>query len=336
MFHNYFFSSITRISDLKSRNFNISPLPQQTWSTGDYVLAEVIPPLPNQAKVELTDGRLADILEGDLIIGAFGVRRATLVAVGDWQSIGINGKMENMTIAGLFGKVTSKSFLCPSLTHLQYHGHLIRNDRKITMKDFVPDVTPISYQCPTIMMIGSSMSSGKTTTARVIIHELKKLGLKVVGAKLTGAGRYRDILSMKDAGADQIFDFVDVGLSSSICPPEEFRLSIRILLSMIARENPDVVVVEAGASPFEPYNGSIVLEEIKDNICLTVLCVSDPYAVVGVIKGFGITPDLISGVATNTSAGLELINKLTGIPALSLINDENQNQLRQLLQEKLP
>lgn len=161
------------------------------------------------------------------------------------------------------------------------------------------------------------------------------LGLKVIGAKLTGASRYRDILAMKDAGADQIFDFVDVGLPSSICPGEEFRQCLLILLTLIAAHNPDVVVVEAGASPFEPYNGSIVLEEIKEHICLTVLCACDPYAVVGVIKGFGITPDLISGVATNTSAGLALITKLTGLPALSLINDDNQYQLKELLKAKV-
>ena len=34
----------------------------------------------------------------------------------------------------------------------------------------------------------------------------------VIGTKLTGAGRYRDILAMRDAGADYIFDFVDAGL----------------------------------------------------------------------------------------------------------------------------
>jgi hypothetical protein len=43
----------------------------------------------------------------------------------------------------------------------------------------------------------------------------------------TGAGRYRDVLSMKDAGADLIFDFVDVGLPSTVGPADEYREALR-------------------------------------------------------------------------------------------------------------
>lgn len=331
----YFFSSLTRISDLKTKAFEVQILPRKEWKTGDYVLGEVIPPVPQVSRVELTDGRLANVLEGDPIIGAFGVRRATLEAVGDWQSIGENNQMENMTAAGLFGKVTSKSFLLPPLTSLIYQGHLCRNHKKLSMKDFVVKLPEIPYDCPTIMIIGTSMSAGKTTTARIIIHELKGLGLKVIGAKLTGAGRYRDILAMGDAGADKIFDFVDVGLPSSIVPPEEFRSSLQQLLTRITAEKPDVAVVEAGASPLEPYNGSIVLEEIKEQIICTVLCASDPYAVVGVSQGFNLVPDFISGIATNTTAGVELVEKLTGIKALMLSERSSLPKLRRILQEKL-
>jgi hypothetical protein len=35
----------------------------------------------------MANGRIADQVEGDLVVGAFGVRKATLEAVGDWQSI---------------------------------------------------------------------------------------------------------------------------------------------------------------------------------------------------------------------------------------------------------
>jgi molybdopterin-guanine dinucleotide biosynthesis protein len=331
----YFFSSLTRISDLKTKAFEVQILPRKEWGTGDYVLGEVISPVPQVSQVELTDGRQANVLEGDLIIGAFGVRRATLEAVGDWQSIGEDNQMENMTAAGLFGKVTSKSFLLPPLTSLIYRGHLCRNYKKISMKDFVVKLPETPYKCPTIMIIGTSMSAGKTTTARIIIHELKGLGLKVIGAKLTGAGRYRDILAMGDAGADKIFDFVDVGLPSSIVPAEEFRSSLQQLLTRIASEKPDIAVVEAGASPLEPYNGSIVLEEMKEQIICTVLCASDPYAVVGVSQSFDLVPDFISGVATNTTAGVELVEKMTGIKALMLSERSSLPELRQLLQEKL-
>lgn len=84
----------------------------------------------------------------------------------------------------------------------------------------------------------------------------------------------------------------------------------------------------------EAYNGSIVLEEIKNQIYCTVLCASDPYAVVGVSQSFGLIPDLISGIATNTTAGVELVEKLTGIKALTLSERASLPELRRLLQEK--
>jgi uncharacterized NAD-dependent epimerase/dehydratase family protein len=70
------------------------------------------------------------------------------------------------------------------------------------MRDYVPVAPAHGFALPTVLMVGTSMSAGKTTTARVVVRLLGEAGLSVVGAKLTGAGRYRDILSMQDAGAD--------------------------------------------------------------------------------------------------------------------------------------
>lgn len=331
----YFFSTLTRISDLETHAFEVQPLLKQQWATGDYVVGTVMPPIPPRLHVELTTGRMAGLLDGDQVVGAFGVRRATLEAVGDWQSIEADGQMHDMTEAGFFGRVTSKSFLLPALPTFTYQGHVVRQGRKVCMQDFVPVLPDRPYRCPTIMIIGTSMSAGKTTTAKIIIHQLKQLGLKVIGVKLTGAGRYRDILAMSDAGADRIFDFVDVGLPSSVIPPEDYRRSLRTLLTMIASEEPDVVVAEAGASPFEPYNGSIVLEEITPQIRCTVLCASDPYAVIGVTQSFGIQPDFISGTAASTTSGVELVEKLARVPALKLPAPESLPKLIEILTTKL-
>ena len=69
----------------------------------------------------------------------------------------------------------------------------------------------------------------------------------------------------------------------------------------------DIVVAEAGASPLEPYNGEALLERIRPHVRCTVLCASDPYAVLGVTRGFGFDPDMVAGVATSTSAGVDVM-----------------------------
>jgi hypothetical protein len=331
MSNRYVFGALTRISDLATAPFEVQSLPHEDWATGDYVVGKVIAAGRQSDVVELTTGRMAQLMTGDFLVGAFGVRRATLEVVGDWQSIQADGLMADMTNAGFFGRVTSQSLLLPPQPPVVYVGHVMRNGQKVCMRDFVPTVELSSYGCPTIMIIGTSMSAGKTTAARVIIHLLKEMEFRVVGTKLTGAGRYRDILSMHDAGADAIFDFVDVGLPSSVISPEAYRQSLRQLLGMIAAQAPDVVVAEAGASPFEPYNGAVVLEEMADQIQFTVLCASDPYAVIGVSQSFRLTPNIVSGIATNTSAGIELVERLTGVRALNLNLDDAIEELRVLL-----
>ena len=107
------------------------------------------------------------------------------------------------------------------------------------------------------------------------------------------------------------------------------------LLGCIADARPDVLVAEAGASPLEPYCGDLAVAGLRDWVRCTVLCASDPYAVVGVMKGFGFDPDLVSGVATSTSAGVKVIRQLAGTPALNLLNPKSHEQLDQLLRERL-
>ena len=237
--------------------------------------------------------------------------------------------------AGLFGKLTSKSAFLPALLSLTYRGHVLVNGKKSTMRDFVPVLPEQPFTLPVVLIVGTSMSAGKTSSARLIVRLLKEAGLKVIGAKLTGAGRYRDILSVKDAGADWIFDFVDVGLPSTVCPEEEYRRSLRQLLTRMMATEADVVVAEAGASPLEPYNGATAMAELRQNVRCTVLCASDPYGVVGVTTAFERQPDLVAGAAANTEAGIQLVGKLSGLKALDLLDKQSLPQLRDILKATL-
>jgi len=331
----YFFSSVTRISDLAEEGFAVRELPRAEWESGDYVIGEVVGRSGELSRVELRSGRMIEVVEGDLVVGAFGARRATLEAVGDWHDIGEDDMFHAMTAAGLFGRVTSIAPLMPPMMRLRYAGHATRNDVKLTMDDFIPPIPDYEYDVPTVLIIGTSMSAGKTTSAKRIVRHLKQRGLRVIGCKLTGAGRYRDVLAMWDAGADDIYDFVDVGLPSTIVEPEEYRMRLRKLLSIVAACEPDVVVAEAGASPLEPYNGEVALEELADCVACTVLCASDPYAVSGVIKGFGYRPDVIAGIATNTTSSIELIKKLTGQEAFSFLIAEESDDAFAVVRERL-
>jgi len=323
--------SVARISDLGQTSFDVEPRARRQWDTGDYVVCGVTEIRSPLRTVELSNGRIMDVAEGDRIVGVLGHRAATLEVVGSWREVGDDLRMDVLTSAGLFGRITSKSSFLPWPMGLHYEGHILVGTTPVRMRDYVPPAPQRALRAPVVLVIGTSMSAGKTTAARVIIRELKRQGLRVIGSKLTGAARYRDILSMSDAGADEVFDFVDAGLPSTVCPAEECRAALSGLLARIAAAEPDVLVVEAGASPLEPYNGATAIEMIAPNVRCTVLCASDPYAVVGVMNAFERQPDLVAGGAANTQAGIALVQELAGLAALNLTDPESLPALRRLL-----
>lgn len=327
-FNHCFFTSLTRITDLRDRLLSTRPVAREEWRNGDYVACEVA----NQSPIplELASGRQVQAVPGDLIVGALGRRCATLEAVGSFEDVGEDLQLEALTGAGLLGKATSVSAMLPELIRLRYRGHVCADGRPARMVDYRLAPSEASFVHPVLLIVGTSMSAGKTTTARVLVRLLKEQGQRVIGAKLTGAGRYRDILSIKDAGADCIFDFVDAGLPSTACPREEFIEAGRLLLGKMAEQEADVVVIEAGASPLEPYNGAAAMELLGAQVCFTVLCAADPYSVIGVTRAFGIEPDLVCGLATSTSAGIELIERLSGIPAVDVLDPAARTVLRDL------
>ena len=322
--------SLARIADFESNPFDVAPVPRSEWETGDYVQGEVVGEPTQLYTIECETGEIISVNTGDRVIGAFGHRAATLEGVGSWMEID-GGEMNAMTSAGLFGRFTSVSKLLPRPLSLKYAGHVLRHGRKVRMRDFALEAPPRELDLPAILMVGTSMSAGKTMVGKFACQILSDLGYRVIGTKLTGAGRYRDILRFRDHGAAEIYDFVDAGLPSTVVPEDEFRHAIRPLLSHIASRDADFMVVEAGASPLEPYNGAAAIEELGANVRCCILCATDPYAVVGVQKAYGLRPDLVAGPATNTSAALDLVEKLTGLPGINIIDPDQLPVFRDFL-----
>lgn len=315
----YLFGSLTRISPLPDSDFEVLGVDRERWRTGDYVVGEVLPRPGSATDLELPAGRMVSVGAGDLVVGAFGRRAATLEATGDWRAIGEELRMEALTGAGLFGRCTSRSSRLAPLMSLRYRGHVIYEGSRATMRQFAPAAPQNPPDLPpVVLIIGTSMSAGKTTAARVLIRLLRRHGLSVAAAKISGAGRYRDVLSMGDAGADPIFDFVDAGLPSTVVPTGVYRSAIRGVLGRLA--GADVAVVETGASPMEPYNAEAGIDELGDAVRCVVACASDPYAVIGLIRAFDRRPDMVAGMATSTDAGVELVGTLAEAPAFNLMD----------------
>ena len=68
---------------------------------------------------------------------------------------------------------------------------------------------------------------------------------------------------------------------------------------------------------------------------LSILCASDPYAVLGVQDAFRLTPDVVAGPAANTTAAVQLVERLTGVRALNLLDRGGAEELRLLLEQQI-
>jgi hypothetical protein len=328
-----FYPSLTRISPLVDGQWKAESLDRGNWATGDYVVCTADP--GGKDELELVSGRMMQVSSGDRFVGVLGDRRATVEVTGSWREIGKDGLADVLTSAGLIGKMTSRAPSLPDLIQARYEGHVMVDGEKATMRRFVQQVEERPFTTPVVLLTGTSMSAGKTATARVIIRRLTKKGLRVLGAKITGAGRYRDIQSMADAGAEWIYDFVDVGLPSTVCPGTDYRQALVELASMMARHEADVAVIEIGASPLEAYNGVIAIESIRPLVRCTALAASDPYAAFGVMHAFEIEPDFVCGPAVNTDAGADLVEKLCAVPPLNVVNDDAIPPLDEILARAL-
>lgn len=324
----YLYSSLTRIAPLDQGGYRVAALDKEHWATGQYVLAEVLRRPGALRSLELRSGRMAEVGQGDHLVGALGERAATLEIAGTWRAVGDDLQLNALTAAGLFGKVTSRSYLLAPPMTLRYLGHVWQGDTPTAMDDFVEPAPENPPPLPgVVLIIGSSMSAGKTTIGRIVIRRLHQAGVHVAAAKITGAGRYRDSLSFHDAGARPVLDFVDVGLPSTICPADEYRPRLRSLLAHLAVAGASAVVLEAGASPLEPYNVDVAIAELGASVRFTILCASDPYAVSGITQDFGRRPDLVSGPATSTRAGIDLVRRLSGLPAVDLLDPDQRPEV---------
>ncbi len=331
------FSSVTRISDLSERSLSTVRVPTADWRNGDYVVGEVVSGALARP-LELCNGRTVELFEGELVVGALGRRHATLEATGTWEGVGDDGRMAILTRGGVFGRITSLSTLMSAFPEIEYRGHLLADGERSSMGLYVrgTGLEPTSaFAIPTILVLGTSMSTGKTTVVRVLVRLLRAGGLRVLGAKLTGAGHYRDILTMADAGADPVLDFVDVGLPSTVVPVEEYGPALGSLLTRMESSGADVAAVEVGASPLEPYNGEAAIQMIRDAVRFIVLCASDPYAARGFMEAYPLPVDLVTGTAANTLAGVELIGRLSGLPALDLRDRSTWPEAARMLNAKL-
>lgn len=243
---------------------------------GDLVLARVVE-IGQHTKLELTTSRRATLYLGDEIVVGMGARYAP-----DQFEAALPADLQPCDLVaagGVAAAVRSKHSGVKDPTRLEPQGLLANADgRVLNVADgALPPLGPALRRVPTVLVAGTGMNVGKTTSMAALVRGLARAGLQVGACKLTGTGAGGDRHSYADAGAAEVLDFTDLGLVSTCGVPLDWLLctSVAMHAHLVAR-GVDVVVMEvADGLLYAETAGLIDAPRMRDLVDGTVFAAGD-------------------------------------------------------------
>ncbi|WP_299438514.1 hypothetical protein [uncultured Aquimarina sp.] len=298
-------------------------------AAGDVAIFEVIH-IGSLNAIQDFEGRNSYIFPGDKIMLAFGNRYASNQFEGyvpekyqqEYDLIGKGGvagtvvsmfyklELKGPTKLKLVGYVTEKQG--DVINTMYYHRRPVKfNSKKI--RNF-----------KTILSIGSSMDSGKTTTAAYLCRGLKTSGYQVAYIKLTGTVFNKDRMLAYDCGADVVSDFSEFGFPSTyLCTTDTIMDLYEGLLSEVAAAQPDYVVIEVADGLYQQetralLNHSLFTETIDHVIlsCCDSLAVNSGVQLLSPI--FGDRLFALAGLFTGSPLLVAEVESQSSVPILTL------------------
>jgi hypothetical protein len=285
---------------------------------GDLVVTKVVS-VGAHDHLENPHGRRVRLYPGDMVVGAFGNRYATDFYEGYLPS----GETTHLLSAGgLVGAVVSAHTRLGPPTELKVIGALTdRTGVGLSLEDFaVPTPPPMRAELGTVVVLGSSMNSGKTTTAAAIVRGWTRAGVKAAAGKVTGSGSGKDHWTYADAGATEVVDFVDFGMPSTFgYPIQRLKDTMAGMRDMLAHRNAAAVVLEIADGLLQAETRALAacLPGFADGVVLTASDALGAVAGVEILRGAGISVRAVSGLVTASPLASREAAAATGLPILS-------------------
>ncbi len=321
--------------------FEVISTPNIHSIEGEAVIVQILGAQKKYGELELIDGRMSKLREGDIIAGALGERKALEGIVGIIpKKINYGNVLNILNLGGVIGIAVSwnKDFIT-SAVKVKVLGSVVVDKRPVNIHNYsLQPQTKICNKVPIIVVLGTAMGVGKTTVATELIHTLvKQKGLRVAAAKLTGVATQRDILAMKDVGALQALTFHDVGLTSTLNNHDGVVPATKTIINTLSKEGPEIIVVELGDGIIGWYGVEKLLndKEFIQSVSFTIICAHDLVGAKGakdLLEKKGLIPDFFAGPVANNTAGTDYLEQILKIPAADI--RDNKSKLLKVLIEK--
>jgi hypothetical protein len=286
---------------------------------GDFVVIRVVK-VGELDHLENPYGRRMRMFDGDVVVGAYGNRYATDFYEGYLPHPG--DPVHLLTAGGLVGTVASAHVRREVPTVVEVLGPLTDPTGTALNTDDVA-LASVGVRRPelgSMVVLGSAMNAGKTTTASAITRGLARAGLRVGAGKVTGSGSGKDQWAYQDAGAAVVCDFLDFGMPSTFGYPMprliETMFGIR---DHLVGEGADVVVLEVADGLLQPETRALAarLPEIADEVVLAVGDAVGAIAGIGLLAELGVAVGAVSGLVSASPLASREVAEETGLAVLT-------------------
>lgn len=290
--------------------------------SGDLVLARV-ERVASHKTIDTAEGRRIKIFPGDEVVVCYGPRYAP-----DQFEAVVPSDLGPCHLAaggGVAAKVISTHSSIKSPTRLIPIG-LIGDAQGRRLNIARWKLRPLKKEIPlpqVIAVVGTSMNSGKTTSAAHLIRGLTACGLKVGAAKVTGTGSPRDVGLYQDAGAARVLDFTDAGYASTAgLPVQEIVDIFSLLVRHLANASAEVIVIEVADGLLQAETAELVVSDAFKSMVDTVLFAAGEAmgAMAGVewLRNKGLPVKAVTGLVSASPLASAEAQKIVRLPVLTL------------------
>jgi hypothetical protein len=226
--------------------------------SGDVVLVRV-DTVGFHNNVELMNGRRASIYPGDTLLLAYGHRYAP----DQFESIvpPTLGPCAMVAGGGIASHMVASHATVSAPTAVTPIGLLgDKAGQPINLSDFAVPAAAPRGRVPLLVVCGTSMNAGKTSSMAALVRGLTGAGLKVGAVKATGTGHGKDLWMFRDSGAVEVLDFTDAGYSSTYkVPVDAIERGADHLVSALETAGCDVILMELADGLFQAETRELMM-----------------------------------------------------------------------------
>jgi dethiobiotin synthetase len=272
----------------------------------------------NHERLTFANNKNMRIYAGDILLGVFGNRYATAAFEGEVCGV---ERLSILTAGGMIGTVKSQHRNANKPTLVSFLGFLTGSlGQRVNLIDlkFRPTTT-LRRPKNLIVVVGTGMNSGKTTSSVKLIKGLSSAGLRVAACKLTGSVSHRDQDEMASASAAFVTDFSDYGFPSTYLISREDLLALFCTMTSAAQKiNPDAIVMEIADGLLQRETAMLLEEDSFRSMVagLVLSAESAPGAMYAAeaLQKQGYKIIAISGVITSAPLAVREFQQLSTIP----------------------